>query len=63
MQDTIPFQFHIQVYHEDDGSLYAEVLELPGCFTAGDTIDEIRENMQDAIECHLSGLTEMMAER
>jgi predicted RNase H-like HicB family nuclease len=31
------------------------VAELPGCYSQGDTPDEIRVNIADAIECHLEG--------
>jgi predicted RNase H-like HicB family nuclease len=32
--------------------------DLPGCIATGDTVDETRRNMQDAIELHLRGLKE-----
>jgi predicted RNase H-like HicB family nuclease len=32
--------------------------DLPGCIATGDTIDETRRNMQEAIELHLRGLKE-----
>lgn len=41
------------VHSEDDGSYWAEVPELPGCFTRGDTLDEIYHNLTEAIACHL----------
>ena len=34
----------------DEGGYWAEVAELPGCMTQGETIDEIRANVLDAIE-------------
>lgn len=34
----------------DETGYWAEVPELPGCFTQGETIDEIRGNVVDAIE-------------
>lgn len=36
--------------HEEDGSLWAEVVELPGVFAAGDTMDELLESLAEAIE-------------
>lgn len=38
---------------EDETGYWAEVLELPGCCTQGETLDEIKVNVQDAIECIL----------
>jgi predicted RNase H-like HicB family nuclease len=37
----------------DEGGYWAKVPELPGCVTQGDTIEEIRENVVDAIEEYL----------
>lgn len=37
----------------DEGGYWAKVAELPGCVTQGDTIEEIRENVVDAIEEYL----------
>ena len=45
------------VLHKDPGSAYGvTVPDLPGCFSAGDTIDEALENAHEAIECPLQGL-------
>ena len=32
--------------------------DLPGCIATGNTVDETRRNMQEAIELHLRGLKE-----
>jgi len=32
--------------------------DLPGCIATGDTVEETRRNMQEAIELHLQGLKE-----
>ena len=45
-------EFTVQVNHED-GSFWAEVIELPGCFATGDTLDELRESLQEAIALYL----------
>jgi predicted RNase H-like HicB family nuclease len=41
------------VHAEGQGGYWAEVPELPGCFTQGDTLDEIYRNLTEAIACHL----------
>ena len=41
----------------DEGGYWAKVAELPGCVTQGETIDEIRENVLDAIEEYLHAQT------
>jgi len=30
--------------------------DLPGCVATGDTLDEVQENMREAIELHLEGM-------
>ena len=45
------------VIHKDSGSDYgATVPDLPGCFSAGSTMDEALSNAVEAIECHVEGL-------
>lgn len=36
----------------------AYVPDLPGCITTGRTIEEVKRNMQEAIELHIDGLRE-----
>ena len=40
--------------HEEDGSYWAEVEELPGCFASGATLDELREALIEAISLYLT---------
>jgi len=42
----------------DEGGYWAKVAELPGCYTQGETIDQIRVNVRDAIETYLDALKE-----
>ena len=45
------------VMHKDACSGYGvTVPHLPGCFSAGDTLDEAIESAREAIECHVEGL-------
>ncbi|PZV04280.1 MAG: HicB family protein [Leptolyngbya sp.] len=45
------------VIHKDENSGYGvTVLDLPGCFSAGDTLDQALFNSVEAIECHREGL-------
>lgn len=41
--------------HEEEGALWAEVLDLPGCFASGSSLDELREALEEAIALYLSG--------
>jgi predicted RNase H-like HicB family nuclease len=33
----------------ENGSYWADVLELPGCFASGDTLDELVKSLQEGI--------------
>ena len=45
------------VLHKDINSDYGvTVPDLPGCFSAGETIDEALNEAVEAIECHIEGL-------
>lgn len=45
------------VIHKETGSDYGvTVPDLPGCFSAGESMDEALAMAQEAIECHIEGL-------
>ena len=42
--------------HTEEGSAYGVTIpDIPGCFTAGDTIEEAVANVQAAVECYYEG--------
>lgn len=41
-----------------DGSYSAYVPDLPGCTTCGDTIDEVRKGMGEAVSLYIASLHE-----
>jgi predicted RNase H-like HicB family nuclease len=45
-------ELRVRVHHEE-GSYWAEVVELPGCFASGDTFDELLESLREAIGLYL----------
>ena len=48
------------VVHEDpDGGFWAEVPALPGCCSQGETMDELMQNVREAI----AGVLEVMKEQ
>lgn len=49
---TIDFQ--VRVHHESPSGYWAEVVELPGCFASGFTVEELDESLREAIELYLS---------
>lgn len=52
---------YLVVIEGDSNSGYSAYLpELPGCVTVGDSIEETKAMMQEAVEFHLEGLQEDM---
>jgi len=47
-------EFRVLV-HEEDGSYWAEVEDLPGCFASGHNLEELREAVVEAITLYLAG--------
>ena len=46
--------YRVRIYHERGQELWAEVLELPGCFAAGADMEELREALSEAVSLYLS---------
>lgn len=45
------------VIHKDENSDYGVTFpDLPGCFSAGETIEKALTNAQEAAECHIEGI-------
>ncbi len=42
--------FNVVVNEEDDGSYWAEVKELPGCFASGFSMEELQEALLEAMQ-------------
>jgi predicted RNase H-like HicB family nuclease len=47
-----PMTFTAEV-HFEDGSYWAQIREVPGCFASGDTLDELFEGLREAIQMSL----------
>lgn len=46
----------VVLYTDEDGVWCAECPSLPGCFSNGETQDEARANIQDAIKVYIEAL-------
>jgi predicted RNase H-like HicB family nuclease len=52
-------QNYAVVIHEDpDGGFWGEVPALPGCYSQGETVEELRQNIREAIAGVLDVLKE-----
>lgn len=45
--------YGFQIHRESDG-YWAECIELKGCRSEGDTIEELKANLQEALDLYLS---------
>ncbi len=46
------------VIEKAEGNYSAYSPDVPGCGTVGDTLEEVKQNLVEAIEFHLEGLKE-----
>lgn len=49
-------KYHIILHKEKNSDYGVTIPDIPGCYTAGSSIDEAITMAQEAIECHLEGL-------
>jgi predicted RNase H-like HicB family nuclease len=48
---------HLVIFDKaEDGTIWAQVPDLPGCFSSGNTIEEAKINAVEPIELHIEGL-------
>ena len=50
--------YAVVIHEEPDGGFWAEVPALPGCYSQGETIDELKRNVREAI----AGVMEVLRE-
>lgn len=49
--------------HREDGRYWAEIPAMPGCFTVARTLDELRGNLMEAVQCWLLTSADMEGRR
>ena len=49
-------RFTIVIEADETGGYYAFCPVLPGCYSQGETLEETKRNIQEAIQCHLESL-------
>ena len=49
-------RYPVVIYKDSDSDYGVTVPDLPGCFSAGATLDEALVEATEAIECHIEGL-------
>ena len=49
--------YNVIVHSAEEGGYWAEVPDLPGCATEGNTLDELAANVREAISLYLKDET------
>jgi len=48
-------KYPVLIHKESNTEYGVTIPDIPGCFTAGKTIDEALKNLQEAVECYYEG--------
>jgi len=51
--------YAVVIHEEPEGGFWAEVPALPGCYSQGETVDELKQNIREAI----AGVLEVLREQ
>lgn len=51
-------QYAVIIERVPNSNYCASVPDLPGCVSTGDSLEEVRRNIREAIEFHLDGMRE-----
>ncbi len=46
----------IVIESAEEGGYYAFCPSLPGCHSQGDTLEDTKHNIQEAVQCHIESL-------
>ena len=49
----------VVIHKAEEGGYWAEVPAVPGCFSQGETVDEVTKNIHEALAACLKTLAEM----
>lgn len=52
------YEFDVVIIEDETGGYIAFVPALPGCHTQGDSLNELMDNIKEAVELYLETLTE-----
>jgi len=46
-------RYKVIVHEAEEGGYWAQVPSLPGCVSQGETLEEVKDNIKEAIEVYL----------
>ena len=50
------YTYRVIIEPDENNTFHGYVPRLPGCHTWGETFEETRRNLREAIKCHIQGL-------
>ena len=51
-------EYSVILHEAEEGGFWVEVPALPGCYSQGESVDEVLEHVKEAIEAYLQVLRE-----
>jgi len=55
-------KYYVLIHKDEQSGYWGECPELPGCFSQGDTPDELMENMKEAVSLYLEETDDIAAD-
>ncbi len=49
-------EYTVIMHPAEEGGYWAEIPALPGCYSQGETLEEVMENVKEAVESHVDAL-------
>jgi len=58
-EESFAMKYKVVIHKAEEGGYWAEVPAVSGCFSQGETVDELMENIHEALAACLTTLAEM----
>ena len=49
-------EYTVIMHPAEEGGYWAEIPALPGCYSQGETLEEVIQNVKEAVESHVDAL-------
>ena len=56
LRAPVVYRVTIVIEADETGGYYAFCPSLPGCYSQGETLEETKANIREAVQCHLESL-------
>jgi predicted RNase H-like HicB family nuclease len=58
-EESFVMKYKVVIHKAEEGGYWAEVPAVPGCLSQGETVDEVMENIHEALAACMETLAEM----